>query len=106
ISLPEPPLRGENYGAEVWNGIRPKLAERSTAAWWWMFPRRSVAVAAVALLIVMAFVAGRYSKRPPVNPPREATNKGQLPQRVLVVALGDYLDRSEMVVVEVAHANR
>jgi len=106
ISLPEPPLRGENYGAEVWNGIRPKLAERSTAAWWWMFPRRSVAVAAVALLIVMAFVAGRYSKRPPVNPPREATNKGQLPQKVLVVALGDYLDRSEMLLVEVAHANR
>jgi hypothetical protein len=106
ITLPEPPPRGENYGAEVWSGIRPKLTERTTAARWWMLPRRPVAVAAVAVLIVIAYVAGRYSNRPPVNPPLEATNNGQLPQKVLVVALGDYLDRSELLLVEVAHAKR
>jgi hypothetical protein len=57
----------------------------------------------------VAFVAGRYTSRPPANSPRppfEATNNPQLPQKVLVVALGDYLDRSEMLLVEVAHAKR
>ena len=104
IVLPEPPLRGEDYSAEVWSRIRPKLKERKTAIAWWAIPRRWAAVAAFAVLIAVAFVAGRYTNRPPAGPPLEATNNAQLPQKVLVVALGDYLDRSEMLLVEVAHA--
>jgi hypothetical protein len=75
----------------------------------WEVSRRWAVVATVAILIAVAFVAGRYTSRPPANSPRppfEATNNPQLPQKVLVVALGDYLDRSEMLLVEVAHANR
>jgi hypothetical protein len=106
IALPEPPLRGEDYGAEVWSRIRPKLNERTTTVPWWAVPYRWAAVATVALLIAIAFVAGRYTNRPRVNPSVEATKNGQLPQKVLVVALGDYLDRSEMLLVEVAHATR
>lgn len=104
IALPEPPSRGEDYGAEVWSRIRPELNERKPAMAWWAVPRRWAPVAAVAVLIAAAFVAGRYTSRPTTGSPAEATNNAQLPQKVLVVALGDYLDRSEMLLVEVAHA--
>ena len=109
IALPEPPPRGEDYGAEVWGRIRHKLNEGKTAMPWWALSRRWAAVATIAGLIGIAFVAGRYTSRPPANwpaKPLEATNNLQLPQKVLVVALGDYLDRSEMLLVEVAHADR
>jgi hypothetical protein len=104
IALPEPPSRGANYSAEVWSKIRPKLNERKTTTVWLVTPRRWAAVAAVAVLIAVAFVAERYTNRPPAQSPVEATNNAQLPQKVLVVALDDYLDRSEMLLVEVAHA--
>ena len=104
IALPEPPPRGEDYGAKIWRTIRPKLNERKTSIAWWAIPHRWTAVAAVAVLIAVAVIAGRYTNRPPAESPAEATNNAQLPQKVLVVALGDYLDRSEMLLVEVAHA--
>ena len=109
ITLPDPPPRGEDYSAEVWSRIKPKLYARTMPVPWWDLSRRWAIVATVAVLITMAFVAGRYTNRPPANSPVkpvEATNNPQLPQKVLVFALGDYLDRSEMLLVEVAHANR
>jgi hypothetical protein len=106
IILPEPPPRGDDYAATVWTRIRPKLTERMTARPWWAVPRRWMAVATVAIVIAIAFMAGRYTNRAPATPRAEVTNSAQLPQKVLVVALGDYLDRSEMLLVEVAHANR
>jgi len=106
IALPEPPMRGEDYGAEVWSRIDHKLSKRTTAIPWWALPRRWAAVAAIVVLIAVAFLAGRYTKRPPAKSPVEATDNRQLPQRVFLVALGDHLDRSELLLVEVAHAKR
>ena len=40
IALPEPPPRGEDYGAEVWGRIRHKLNEGKTAMPWWALSRR------------------------------------------------------------------
>ena len=65
--------------------------------------------AALAGLVVAAFFAGRFY---PVLqrrdggaplPPRTATRRGR--ERVLLVAVGDYLERSQMVLVELANAN-
>jgi len=106
IAFPEPPSRKEDYGAEVWSRIRHKLPERPRVIRWWSVPSRRWATAAcVAVLIASAFVAGRYTNRPSART-LDTANNAQLPQKVLVVALGDYLDRSEMLLVEVAHANR
>jgi hypothetical protein len=69
-------------------------------------PRRWAVVASVAVLIAIAFLVGRYTNRPSAKFSVEATDDAQLPQKVLGIALADYYDRSEMLLLEVAHANR
>jgi len=108
VACPEAPPRGEEYGSEVWTRVRPRLPGRTRAAPRWAVPRRLAAAATVAVLLAAAFVAGRYTsrRRNPPAPAFEAGENARLPQKVLVVALGDYLDRSEMLLVEVAHTDR
>jgi hypothetical protein len=106
IALPEPPVRGEGYSAEVWSRIRPKLKARTAPTSWLALPRRWAVVASVAVLIAIAFLVGRYTNRPSAKFSVEATDDAQLPQKVLGIALADYYDRSEMLLLEVAHANR
>jgi len=98
IPIPE---RDAGYGAQVWRRIEPKLPARS----WWRLPplRWAFAGATVAALLVMAFLAGRsYSPRPAA--PQMAADP-QVREQVLLVAVGDYLDRSQMVLVELANAS-
>ena len=61
LEVPEP-LDG--LSGRVWQRIAPQLAESRTR-WWtdWFAPRRLVAVAAMAALVVGAFLAGRVSQR-------------------------------------------
>ncbi|HEU5451809.1 MAG TPA: hypothetical protein VFU76_07490 [Terriglobales bacterium] len=103
IRAPEAPPRSTEYGAQVWHNLRPHLPEKAAASSWWLMPRRWAAMATVAALIVAAFLAGRYAERVrPQNPTVAA--KTASPEGVLLVALGDHLDRSEMLLVEIAHA--
>ncbi len=63
-------------------------------AYWW------TAVPAMAALLVVAFLAGRYS---------QSKNSGAIPQqarqRVLLIAMGNHLDRSEILLAELANAS-
>jgi predicted anti-sigma-YlaC factor YlaD len=94
VELPVPE-RGSDYEENVWNRLSPKIGVRQRLSWW--VPRKWAAIAAMCALVVVAFVAGRYS------PPDEKTNSAvQTPvrERVLVVAVGNHLERSQMVLVE------
>jgi hypothetical protein len=98
-AMPVPEVR-EDYGRAVWERLRPALARRR---WWQLeMPRRWALVGAAAALAVVAFVAGRYSQRPEpvaqVNPPAQ-----QVRDRVLLVAVGDHLERSQMVLAELVN---
>jgi hypothetical protein len=108
MPVPDP---GEDYGHRVWQQIAPRLPEKK-AHWWdfflvppkavnWLEPRRWVAVGAVAGLVIAAFLAGRLTKhgQEPV-----ATDASQVRERVLIMAVGEHLGRSEMVLVELANA--
>ena len=55
------PERDAAYGARVWRQIEPKLKQRSGFNWraWFTLPRLSLA-GAMAVVIIAAFVAGRY----------------------------------------------
>ncbi|MGA2328223.1 MAG: hypothetical protein ABSH05_18240 [Bryobacteraceae bacterium] len=97
---PAPGL-GESYGREVWERLRPALPKRRR----WLpleFPRGWAVVVATAALVALAFVAGRYSHRQePIaqgGPPSQ-----QVRDRVLLVAVGDHLERSQMVLAELVN---
>ena len=102
-SMPAP-VRGPDYGAQVWQRLSRELPARR---WWqvgnlpWL--RGAFAGAALAALLVAAFWAGRFYPRRPAAP--QIAGDAQLRERILLVAVGDYLDRSQMVLVELANTN-
>jgi hypothetical protein len=102
----EIPARGESYGREVWARVEPRLrASRGRsrqAAWQWL------AAAAVLLLAVGSFLAGRWSRPQPVPLPTTtlgAQDASMARQRVVLAALGDHFDRAERALVEVSNAD-
>lgn len=101
MPVPDP---GEDYGQRVWRQITPRLPEKK-ATWWegLFWPRRMAAFAALAALIVLAFFVGRISKRT-VPAGGDAADAGKVRERVLVVAVGEHLGRSEMILMELTNA--
>lgn len=89
-SIPAPE-RSEDYGAEVWRAIAPRLERRRS--------RRVWLLAAAAAVLVGTFVAGRLSLRWDQEVPPVVAR-----ERILLVALGDHLDRSEVLLLEVVNA--
>ena len=101
LPVPNP---GEDYGRRVWQQMAPRLPKKP-AAWWqsWFKPKRLGALAAVAAMLVMAFLAGRITKHD--RPGNDVlANKKEIRERVLVVAVGEHLGRSEMMLVELSNA--
>jgi hypothetical protein len=99
------PERSADYGAQVWQRIEHRLGARRRTLWMLPAPWRwAAAGAAFAALMVTAFVAGRSYPRPH-TPARMAASDAQTGERVLLVAVGDYLERSQMVLIELTNAN-
>ncbi len=124
------PERGEAYGSEVWERLRPLLAatpsragigapasrpasppreksrpggRRSNAGLaGWLQPRRWAAAAALAILLAAAFLAGRFWPRQQQEPSAAAIPT-EIRERILLVAVSDHLERSQMVLVELAN---
>jgi hypothetical protein len=106
LPVPDP---GESYGRRVWQQIAPRLEEKPSR-WWQVFlePRRLTAAGVVAALLLIAFLAGRVSKRvTPAGEGRTTTttaDAARIRERVLMLAVGEHLGRSEMVLMEIANA--
>jgi anti-sigma factor RsiW len=108
-SLPVPE-RSEDYGAQVWKRIERRLPVRSRFAWLMPTPIRWATAGVVfAGLMVAAFFAGRTypGARGPGQPQAApaVTADAQTRERILLVAVGDYLERSQMVLVELANSS-
>jgi len=96
MPVPDP---GEDYGERVWRRIAPRLAEKQPR--WWeshFVPQRLVALGGVVALVILSFVAGRWTRQPP--PIGEQADAAKVRERVLVVAVGEHLGRTEMVLME------
>lgn len=103
LEVPEPPT---GFEEKTWLNLRDRLPERGG------FLRRLLrpsppkwALAGVmVLLLAAAFLAGRFWPRPDQQiaqqPPSQAN-----PQRVVLVAVGDHLERSQMLLVEIMNAD-
>ncbi len=112
VGAPSIPERGPDYGSEVWNRIRAELPELTPREHWWLAIPHWTWAGAVAVLLVGVFLLGRYSsqKQSPIN---ESTNAGtttaspaqQVRERVLLLAVGDHLDRTQMLLIELSHAS-
>jgi hypothetical protein len=96
LEAPEP---SEAYGSRIWQRIAPQLAQ-TPERWWtnWFAPRRLVAVAAMAALVIGAFLAGRVSQRRQM-----AGLSGPVRERIMMVAVGEHLERSQMILVELVN---
>ncbi len=94
------PERDSSYEERVWNRLAGRLGRGQRLSWW--VPRRWAAVAAVTGLTAVAFLAGRYS--PVRETPKTIVTQQPVRERVLVVALGDHLERSQMILVELVNS--
>jgi hypothetical protein len=102
------PVRGPEYGTQVWARLEPRLPRAGRARW--ETARPWLAAAAAMLLAVTAFVAGRWSH--PVTPVsssagtvREASTEARsIRERVVLAVLADHMERAERALVEIANS--
>jgi len=106
------PQRSGDYGRRVWQRLEPQLGERR--GWdshllklfplpWraWFRPQRLALAGAMAVLVLVAFLAGRITHEPVIGTPQPTT--AAVRERILLVAVGDHLERSQMVLVELVN---
>lgn len=108
----EVPDRDENYAEQMWGRVeaalpsRRFLQRRPRLGWW----RGLSYAAACGVLVAGAFYGGRvyedwqHQKEIAVGKKNEP-KPGTAPPKVVVVVLGDHLDRSERLLVELKHAD-
>ncbi len=90
------PERGAGYGGEVWTRLLPLLPEKKShwlrRRWWTLVP-------ALAALVVIAFVGGMLTQQRRTNGfPDKAR------ERVLLIALSDHLERSQIVLAQLLNS--
>jgi len=90
------------YEQDVWARLQQKLPA-GRRAWWSPFGIGSVRwalAAGVMVLVVGAFIAGRFSSTP--VPRSGAADDSR--ERILLVAVGDHLEQSQMALIELVNA--
>ena len=107
------PVLPDHFERTVWARLEPNIT-RQRRGWGWigLSPAHLGLAASVVLLVSVAFYAGRVMPRNPesvVIPggtvvPAGATAAAQLRERILLVDLGDHLEQSQMVLVELVSA--
>jgi hypothetical protein len=98
-TVPDP---APGFEAMVWQRLQPRLPKPSLASRIrGLLPARQLAAAGVlAAMLVIAFHAGRHSQRQELpEPPQTAT----FDSRVLLSAVGNHFDRSQMILAEFAN---
>lgn len=97
------PERPTGYETQVWQRLQWKLRDAAAPEpWWrrWFAVRFLVPAGALAALVVLAFVIGRWG---PGAPPNGAI-ASDVRERILLVDVGQHLGEAEMVLVEVLNA--
>ncbi|HEV2445026.1 MAG TPA: hypothetical protein VGS58_03860 [Candidatus Sulfopaludibacter sp.] len=102
-TLPVPDV-GPEYGPQVWARIAPRIPARRRLALPGFAWRWAAAGAACAGLIVAAFLAGRFWQPRQKPAQMAAAADARAHESVLLVAVGDYLERSQLVLVELSNA--
>lgn len=106
-SVPEP---HESFEQKMWLNVRDRLPQKTTTGWHTLWsPKRWAIAGAMAVLVLAAFLTGRFSHGPApvtVTPTNIAKGSGApVPERVILVAVGDHLEKSQMLLVELMSAD-
>jgi hypothetical protein len=114
------PVRGDGYGAEVWARIQPSMGRparwRERVRAFFTVPRLALA-GGVAALVMAAFVAGRFlppggptpapgspvAASPGARAPQPTADRELVRERILLVAVGDHLERSQIALIELVN---
>jgi len=104
-----PPTRDAQYGEHVWQSIRnfvPVYEQKHRSLWTRLTDLKALTfVTGCALLVAVAFFAGRQWENHQ-HPAQIQTAANDAPrQPIVLVVLGDHLDRSERLLVELKHAD-
>lgn len=102
VEVPEP---GSFFEEKMWLNIRDRLPEKPTAAKsFWAAGRKWALAGVMAMLLAGSFLAGRFwpGRLPQVV---KVNTPAADPQRVVLVAVGDHLERSQMLLVEIMNAD-
>jgi hypothetical protein len=105
--LPEPLVGLEQ---RVWTRLKPAIEAERSRSWWRLFggaPGWALA-AGVAMIVIAAFVAGRASRPNLVSPavPIVAdADRSDSAVRLMDVAVGDHLDESQMMLLELLNGD-
>jgi hypothetical protein len=105
LEVPEP---APGFEEKTWLNVRDRLPERGGFFRRNFFSRifgpqqKWVFAGVMALLLAAAFLAGRFWPRPGI---RQVANQHENvnPQRIVLVAVGDHLERSQMLLLEIMH---
>ena len=104
-----PPTRNAQYGEQVWQSIRnfvPVYEQKQQSVWTRLTNLKALTFAtACALLVAVAFFAGRQWENHQHPPQIQSAANNAPRQPIVLVVLGDHLDRSERLLVELKHAD-
>jgi hypothetical protein len=102
VEVPEPPAVFEE---KTWLNLRDRLPGKAGGFRGWLqSPPRWTLAGMIGVLVVAAFLVGRYGPGHNSSPSPTSTNTAN-PQRVVLVAVGDHLERSQMLLVEIMNAD-
>jgi hypothetical protein len=102
LEVPEP---AAGFEEKTWLNLRDRLPEKGNFLKRLFGAQQKWALAgAMVVLLAVAFLAGRFWPRP--GPQVAQQEPAQVnPQRVVLVAVGDHLERSQMLLVEIMNAD-
>jgi hypothetical protein len=102
LEVPEPPT---GFEEKTWLNLRDSLPEKGGFLGKIFGSQQKWALAgAMVMLLAVAFLAGRFWPRP-AQPVAQQQPSQVNPQRVILVAVGDHLERSQMLLVEIMNAD-
>lgn len=98
----EPPVYLEE---KLWLNLRDQLQDEKRPVWKaFLTPSKWTAIGAVTVLVIAAFLAGRFwPHQSAVQNPAQSVQVN--PERVVLVAVGDHLERSQILLVEIMNAD-
>jgi hypothetical protein len=106
VDSTQPVEIADGFERKVWARLQPDLdrgRRQNWLSWFVLSPARLAWVAGIVVLVAASFFAGRVSQHPvpaPVDNTGKTTASNGLRERILMSDLGEHLDRSQLMLVD------